>query len=170
MSRNQIGHNYETGDIKNSTVLIGSKVYNNKNRFVGIILALAVLGVFAVLTLRYINVSPRDLYALINPPQPSAKQVLLNRVLGTYSDGQQTFLFSPNQMFNMDGTIYVDGEPVMFYRLIDESHMYLLQSTSSNKDAKPITYTVSDGKLEIQISPDTKLFLTKTSDRSTLMP
>src|SRR4051812_39282543 len=117
MSNNQIGDNNNFRDVNSSIVNIRPKYYSN--RFAAFLVVVVLLLILAVIMLPLLQVTPQDIYSTINPPKLSTKEQISRRIWGTYTDEQHhTWIFSPNQMFNMDGTIYIDGQPSVGYRII----------------------------------------------------
>lgn len=145
------------------------KQRDNSNRLAAFFIAVVLLAILTVIILPLLGVTSQDISSLINPPRPSTKEQILRRILGTYTDGQNhTWVFSPNQMFNTDGTIYIDGKPQMSFRIIDSSSIYIVRALS--KDIEPLPFSISGKVLEIGPDNSSKLILTKTSDDYSTMP
>jgi hypothetical protein len=162
-----IGDKSTIGDIKESTLIFKPKY--TSNRFAAFLIVIVLVAILAVIVLPFLGVTSQDISSMINPPKPSAKEQVLRQIWGTYTDEQNhVWIFSPNQMFNTDGTIYIDGQPQMSYRLIDNSSIYIGPALS--KDIEPVPFSILGRSLEIGPDGGKKLILTKTSDSYSTMP
>lgn len=150
-------------------ITVIGKQRDYSNRIAAFLIVIVLIAILTVIMLPLIGVTPQDISSLINPPKPSTREQLLRQIWGTYTDEQNhIWIFSPNQMFNTDGTIYIDGKPQMSYRIIDNSSIYIGPALSKN--IEPVPFSISGKLLEIGLDNSRKFVLTKTSDSYSTMP
>jgi len=167
MSKNHVGDEINIGDVTTSTVIVKPKYISN--RFGGFLVVVVLVAILTAIVLPIFGISGRDILSFLSPQKISTREQLLRQIWGTYKDPEgQTWVFSPNQLFNMDGTIYINGQPAMGYKVVDDSSIYLGDALS--RDATPVPFAVSSRMLEIEIGEGKSFVLTRTSNNYSTLP
>lgn len=163
MGNKHIGDNFNFRDVTGSSVIINKNII----RLLPVIILMIIIVIVLVMSAFGIKVSDIENFVYTYKKSPTVQ--VLEKIKGTYvDDSGNSWVFSPMSLSqpifkNMDGTIYINGEIAMGYKLYGSDSIYFTQGPE-----QPIPLSFSGRDLVLVVENGQNFTLKHVSNDSTV--